>query len=115
MRNPALWLGLATLIGPFLMTASLFVPVAALLLGVGLQFEHKGKGVAVGTWVSGLAAVILAVLIYPAHFGAVDACNAIAAGDDLTWQEKLVRDPDDTRLDMLEAGCDDLPFYTMPS
>ncbi|MDJ0349674.1 hypothetical protein [Cryobacterium sp. PH29-G1] len=114
MRDPALWIGLASILGPLLL-GILFVPVGAAIFAVGLQIAHKGKGIAVGTWVSGLTAVILAIIIYPAHFDSVAACDAIAARDSVTLLTLLGDNTDSTRLEMLEAGCNDLPFYTMPT
>lgn len=89
MRNPGIWLAIAAAIGPLFLGGALFVPIAVALIGVQQQVTHKGGGVAPGLWIAGLAALILAVFIYPAHFDTVAKCD--------------------------EISCNNLPFYTMRS
>ncbi len=115
MRNPSLWIGLAAAIGPLFMAGTLFVPVAVALVGVPLQISHKGPGIATGVWVALVAAVICGAFVYTSHFEAIRNCEAIASGERLTWVENILRDSTETRFEMIEAGCNNLPGYTMPS
>jgi len=113
MRNPEVWLTLVALLGGVVITGALFAPIAAIIAGVGFQLKRKERGIAPGLLLFSLAAIVLAIFIYPAHFRAVATCDAIAAGASNSPLERLLDTPMERRMDALEAGCNDLPFYEM--
>jgi len=91
---------------------ALFAPIAAIIAGVGFQLKRKERGIDPGLLLFSLAAIVLAIYIYPAHFNAVATCDAIAARANSPL-ERLLDTPTERRMDTLEAGCNDLPFYEM--
>lgn len=116
MRNPGIWLAIAAAVGPLILGGALFVPVSVLLVGVQQQVAHKDGGVAPGFWIALVAAAVLGLLIYPAHFDTVAKCDEIARGEPDNFSEMLVGETaESTRVEMIQAGCSNLPFYTMPS
>ncbi|GAA3629949.1 hypothetical protein GCM10022200_10850 [Microbacterium awajiense] len=116
MRNVPFYIALAATIGPLFLAGTLFVPPALLLLGVQQQVVHKERGVAPGMWIAGLAAVITAIFIYGGHADAVAKCDSIAARPTFEYLDELFGTDSraDQRMDMIEAGCNSLPFYEMP-
>ena len=110
-----MWLAFASLVGGFLVGGTLFVPIIALIAGAGFQLKHKDPGVAPATWVFGASALVLAFLVYPPHFDSMAQCDTIAAGASLADLKRSLGITDDSRIQALEAGCYNLPFYTMPA